>query len=106
MKASDLIVRCLEEEHIEYVFGVPGEKRADFMLSLDESEGIRFVLTRREQGAAFMAEIYGRLTGNPAVCLAASRRASQRFCAPAVRALPRHMAIIGRYFRRLFSDRA
>jgi len=69
MKASDLLVRCLEAEGIEYIFGVPGEENADFMLSLEASEKIRFVLTRHEQGAAFMAEIYGRLTGNPAGCL-------------------------------------
>ncbi|MEJ2131394.1 MAG: thiamine pyrophosphate-binding protein, partial [Gammaproteobacteria bacterium] len=51
------------------MFGVPGEENADFMMSLEESENIRFVLTRHEQGAAFMAEVYGRLTGNPAGCL-------------------------------------
>jgi len=69
MKASDLLVRCLEEEGIEYIFGVPGEENDDFMISLDRSNKIRFILTRHEQGAAFMAEIYGRLTGNPAGCL-------------------------------------
>ena len=69
MKASDLFVRCLENEGIEYIFGVPGEENADFMMSLEKSEKIRFILTRHEQGAAFMAEIYGRLTGNPAGCL-------------------------------------
>ena len=69
MKASDLFVACLENEGIEYIFGVPGEENADFMISLEASETITFVLTRHEQGAAFMAEIYGRLTGNPAVCL-------------------------------------
>ena len=69
MKASDLLVRCLEEEGIEYIFGVPGEENADFMMSLEQSKKIRFILTRHEQGAAFMAEIYGRLTGNPAGCL-------------------------------------
>ena len=69
MKASDLFVRCLETEGIAYIFGVPGEENADFMLSLDQSERIEFILTRHEQGAAFMAEIYGRLTGNPAGCL-------------------------------------
>lgn len=68
MKASDLLVRCLEGEGITHVFGVPGEENADFMLSLQDSR-IRFVLTRHEQGAAFMAEAFGRLTGNPAVCL-------------------------------------
>ena len=69
MKASDLLVKCLEEEGIEYIFGVPGEENADFMISLEKSDKIQFVLTRHEQGAAFMAEIYGRLTGNPAGAL-------------------------------------
>ena len=69
MKASDLFVQCLEEEGIEYIFGVPGEENADFMISLEQSTKIKFVLTRHEQGAAFMAEIYGRLTGNPAGAL-------------------------------------
>jgi acetolactate synthase-1/2/3 large subunit len=69
MKASDLLVSCLEKEGIEYIFGVPGEENADFMLSLENSTQIKFILTRHEQGAAFMAEAYGRLTGNPAVCL-------------------------------------
>ena len=69
MKASDLLVKCLENEGIEYIFGVPGEENADFMMSLEQSQRIRFILTRHEQGAAFMAEVYGRLTGNPAGCL-------------------------------------
>ncbi len=69
MKASDLFVKCLEREGIEYIFGVPGEENADFVMSLEQSEQIKFVLTRHEQGAAFMAEIYGRLTGDPAGCL-------------------------------------
>ena len=69
MKASDLLVKCLEEEGIEYIFGVPGEENADFMMSLEQSKKIQFRLTRHEQGAAFMAEVYGRLTGNPAGCL-------------------------------------
>ncbi|MFK8043123.1 acetolactate synthase large subunit [Congregibacter sp.] len=69
MKASDLFVQCLESENIEYVFGVPGEENADFMMSLENSSSIRFVLCRHEQGAAFMAEVYGRLTGTPAACL-------------------------------------
>ncbi|MEM1411104.1 MAG: acetolactate synthase large subunit [Pseudomonadota bacterium] len=69
MKASDLMVQCLETEGIEYIFGVPGEENADFMMSLEQSDKIQFILTRHEQGAAFMAEIYGRLTGNPAGAL-------------------------------------
>ncbi len=68
MKASDLLVKCLETEGITHIFGVPGEENADFMMSLEGSP-IEFVLTRHEQGAAFMAEVYGRLTGNPAACL-------------------------------------
>lgn len=68
MKASDLFVRCLENEGISHIFGVPGEENADFMMSL-EGSSIEFVITRHEQGAAFMAEVYGRLTGNPAGCL-------------------------------------
>ena len=68
MKASDLLVKCLETEGITHIFGVPGEENADFMMSLENSP-IEFVLTRHEQGAAFMAEVYGRLTGNPAACL-------------------------------------
>ena len=65
MKASDLFVKCLEEEGVEYIFGVPGEENADFMMSLEQSEKIKFILCRHEQGASFMAEIYGRLTGSP-----------------------------------------
>jgi len=69
MKASDLFVQCLETEGIEYIFGVPGEENADFMMSLEQSDKIQFILCRHEQGASFMAEIYGRLTGNPAGAL-------------------------------------
>lgn len=68
MKASDLLVHCFEREGVTHIFGVPGEENADFMMSLAGSP-IEFVLTRHEQGAAFMAEVYGRLTGNPAICL-------------------------------------
>ncbi len=52
MKASDLFVKCLEEEGIEYIFGVPGEENADFVMSLQESTRIKFVLTRHEQGGS------------------------------------------------------
>jgi acetolactate synthase-1/2/3 large subunit len=69
MKASELFLRCLEAEGVEYVFGVPGEENADVMLSLRDSP-IRFVATHHEQGAAFMADLYGRMTGRPGVCLA------------------------------------
>lgn len=68
MKASDLIVQCLENESVRYVFGVPGEEILDILDSLVDSR-IRFVPTRHEQGAAFMADAYGRLTGRAGVCL-------------------------------------
>ncbi len=68
MKASDLFVKCLETEGITRIFGVPGEENADFMMSLEDST-IDFVLCRHEQGAAFMAEAHGRLTGEVGVCL-------------------------------------
>ena len=69
MKASDHFVRCLEEEGVEYIFGVPGEENADVMMSLLDSP-IQFINARHEQGAAFMADVYGRMTGYPGVCLA------------------------------------
>ena len=68
MKASDLFLRCLEEEGVEYIFGVPGEENADIMMSLLDSP-IKFIICRHEQGAAFIADLYGRLTGKPGVCL-------------------------------------
>lgn len=69
MKASDLFIKCLEAEGVERIFGVPGEENADTMISLIDSK-IEFVLCRHEQGAAFMADAYGRLTGKAGVCLA------------------------------------
>ena len=68
MKASDLFVKCLENEGVEYIFGLPGEENADMMISLKGSS-IEFVLCRHEQAAAFMADVYGRLTGKAGVCL-------------------------------------
>jgi len=67
-KASDLLVQCLERESVPYVLGVPGEENADVMMSLEESP-VTFINTRHEQGAAFAASVYGRLTGTPIVCL-------------------------------------
>ncbi|HSE92373.1 MAG TPA: acetolactate synthase large subunit [Methylomirabilota bacterium] len=69
MRAADLIVRCLENEGVRYVFGLPGEEILDILDALADSSA-RFVLTRHEQGAAFMADAYGRLTGRAGVCLA------------------------------------
>ena len=68
MKASDLIVQCLEHEEVRYVFGLPGEEILDILDSLLDSR-ITFIPTRHEQGAAFMADAYGRLTGRAGVCL-------------------------------------
>jgi acetolactate synthase-1/2/3 large subunit len=68
VKASDLLVKCLENEGVEYIFGLPGEETLDLMESLRNSS-IRFILTRHEQTAAFMADAYGRLTGKPGVCV-------------------------------------
>jgi len=69
IKASDLLVKALENEGVKYVFGVPGEENLDFLESL-RSSTIRLILTRHEQGAGFMAATYGRLTGRVGVCLA------------------------------------
>jgi len=68
MKASDLFIKALENERVEYIFGIPGEENLDFLDSLQGSS-IRLILTRHEQGAGFMAATYGRLTGKPGVCL-------------------------------------
>jgi acetolactate synthase I/II/III large subunit len=69
MKASDLFIKCLEDEGVEYIFGLPGEETNDLMISLLDSKKIKFILVRHEQGAAFMADVYGRLTQKVGVCL-------------------------------------
>jgi acetolactate synthase-1/2/3 large subunit len=68
MKTSDLFVRALENEGVEYIYGIPGEENLDFLDSLQGSS-IKLILTRHEQAAGFMAATYGRLTGKPGVCL-------------------------------------
>ncbi len=68
MNSAQLMVKCLEKEGVEYIFGVPGEENLALMDALRDSS-IRFITTRHEQGAAFMADVYGRLTGRPGVCL-------------------------------------
>jgi acetolactate synthase-1/2/3 large subunit len=67
-RASDLFVECLEAEGVQYVFGIPGEETLDLNESLEDSS-IRFVPVRHEQGGAYMADTYGRLTGRAGVCL-------------------------------------
>ncbi|KKK36291.1 acetolactate synthase [Mesobacillus campisalis] len=69
VKAAQLLIKCLEQEGVEYIFGVPGEENLDIMDALLDSE-IEFIVTRHEANAAFMAGTYGRLTGKPGVCLA------------------------------------
>ncbi|MDH5659377.1 MAG: acetolactate synthase large subunit [Gammaproteobacteria bacterium] len=69
MKAAELFVKCLENEGVEYIFGIPGEENLDMMDALLDSS-IQFITVRHEQGAAFMADVYGRLTGRAGVCLA------------------------------------
>ncbi|EMR12267.1 acetolactate synthase [Methylophaga lonarensis MPL] len=68
MKTADLFVKALENEGVEYIFGIPGEENLDFLDALQHSS-IKLIVTRHEQGAGFMAANYGRLTGKPGVCL-------------------------------------
>jgi len=68
-KASDLFITALEEEGVEYIFGIPGEENLDFLDSLARSKKIKLILTRHEQAAGFMAATYGRFTGKAGVCL-------------------------------------
>lgn len=69
IKASDLFVKAMEAEGVEYIFAVPGEENLDLLDSLKDSS-IKLIVTRHEQGAGFMAATYGRLTGHTGVCMA------------------------------------
>ena len=82
MKASDLFVKALENEGVEYIFGIPGEENLDLLESLRTSSKIKLILTRHEQGAGFMAATYGRITGKAGVCLATLGLAPQTFPLP------------------------
>lgn len=68
MKASDFFIKALENEGVEYIFGIPGEENIDLLESIRKSS-IKLILTRHEQAAGFMAATYGRLTGKPGVCI-------------------------------------
>ncbi|BAZ42233.1 acetolactate synthase [Calothrix sp. NIES-4101] len=68
MNTAELLVKCLENEGVQYVFGLPGEENLHVLEALKHSS-ITFITTRHEQGAAFMADVYGRLTGKAGVCL-------------------------------------
>ncbi len=82
MKASDLFIKALENEGVEYIFGIPGEENLDFLDSMKDSN-IKLILNRHEQGAGFMAATYGRLTGKPGVCLATLGPGATNFTTPA-----------------------
>src|SRR5437660_17965 len=77
VNAAQLLVRCLENEGVEFVFGIPGEENIHIMDALAQSR-IRFVTTRHEQGAAFMADVYGRLTGSGDIGRTASKGGADR----------------------------
>ncbi|MDX1670633.1 MAG: thiamine pyrophosphate-binding protein, partial [Limnobacter sp.] len=81
-KASDLLVQALEVEGVKHIFAVPGEENLDLVESLRPSS-IQLVLTRHEQGAAFMAATYGRLTGRAGVCMATLGPGATNFATPA-----------------------
>ncbi|HIK27224.1 MAG: acetolactate synthase large subunit [Oscillatoriaceae bacterium SKW80] len=68
MNTAELLVRCLENEGVRYIFGLPGEENLHVLEALQNSS-IQFITVRHEQGAAFMADVYGRLTGQAGVCL-------------------------------------
>lgn len=69
MNAAEVLVKCLENEGVKYIFGIPGEENLEVMKALTKSS-IKFITVRHEQGAAFMADVYGRLTGKAGICLA------------------------------------
>jgi len=82
MKASDLFVLALENEGVEFIFGIPGEENLDLLDSLSRSR-IKLILTRHEQAAGFMAATYGRLTGKAGVCLSTLGPGATNFVTPA-----------------------
>ena len=86
LKGSDIFVRALENEGVEYIFGVPGEENLDLLESLHHSS-IQLVVTRHEQVAGFMAATYGRLTGKPGVCLSTLGPGATNFVTAAAYAL-------------------
>ena len=69
LKVAELVINCLENEEVKFVFGIPGEENMELMDAIHDSS-IRFVPTRHEGAGAFMADVYGRLTGRAGVCMA------------------------------------
>ena len=86
VKGADLMVQALENEGVEFIFGVPGEENLDFLEALRTS-GIRLVVTRHEQVAGFMAATYGRLTGRTGVCFSTLGPGATNLVTPAAFAL-------------------
>jgi acetolactate synthase-1/2/3 large subunit len=68
LNTAQMLIKCLEKEGVQYIFGIPGEETLEMMNAIEDSS-IKFITTRHEQGAAFMADVYGRLTGKAGVCL-------------------------------------
>ncbi len=93
MKTSDLLVRCLENEGVQTVFGIPGEENLDFLESLRDSK-IKLILTRHEQAAGFMAATVGRLTGHVGVCLSTLGPGATNFVTSAAYALLGGMPVL------------
>lgn len=93
MKVSDLLVKCLENESVEYIFGIPGEENLDFLESLRDSK-IKLVLTRHEQAAGFMAACVGRLTGRVGVALSTLGPGATNFTTSAAYALLGGMPVL------------
>jgi acetolactate synthase I/II/III large subunit len=93
MKASDLFVKALEAEGVEYVFGIPGEENLDLLDSLRNSP-IELILTRHEQAAGFMAATYGRLTGKAGVCMSTLGPGATNLVTPAAYAQLGAMPIV------------
>src|SRR5260370_25690225 len=109
MKGADLLVAALENEGVQHIFGVPGEENLDVLDALRRST-IKFVLTRHEQAAAFMAATHGRLTGRAGDSLSAlgpralnltTRPAFALLCAIALVMVPAHNGILCRYHAHL-----
>jgi acetolactate synthase-1/2/3 large subunit len=69
MNTAELLINCLEAEGVSYIFGVPGEETEDLLFAINDSEQIEFIPCRHEQGAAFIANVWGRISGQPGVCL-------------------------------------
>jgi acetolactate synthase-1/2/3 large subunit len=82
MKASDLFAQCLENEGVDYIFGMAGEENLDLLESIRKTK-IKYIPVRHEQAAGFMAATYGRLTGKPGVCLSTLGPGATNFVTPA-----------------------